>query len=56
MEAYLDNSATTRVLPCVKDLMVEVMEVEYGIRLPFIKKEWKRKHRFVWHGNGSPKH
>ena len=30
MEAYLDNSATTRVLPCVKDLMVEVMEVEYG--------------------------
>ena len=30
MEADLDNSATTRVLPCVKDLMVEVMEVEYG--------------------------
>lgn len=30
MEAYLDNSATTRVLPCVKDLMVETMEVEYG--------------------------
>lgn len=30
MEVYLDNSATTRVLPCVKDLMVETMEVEYG--------------------------
>ena len=30
MEVYLDNSATTRVLPCVKDLMVETMEVDYG--------------------------
>lgn len=30
MEVYLDNSATTRVLPMVKDLMVETMEIEYG--------------------------
>ena len=30
MEVYLDNSAATRVLPGVKDLMVEAMEAEYG--------------------------
>lgn len=30
MEVYLDNSATTRVFPSVKDLMVETMEAEYG--------------------------
>lgn len=30
MEAYLDNSATTRVLDSVKDLMVKIMTENYG--------------------------
>ncbi|MCQ2491982.1 MAG: cysteine desulfurase [Lachnospiraceae bacterium] len=30
MECYFDNGATTKVFPEVKDIMVEVMEVEYG--------------------------
>lgn len=30
MEAYLDNSATTRCLPSVVDVMVKVMEEDYG--------------------------
>ena len=30
MEAYLDNSATTRVSEDVKDIMVKVMTEEYG--------------------------
>ena len=30
MEAYLDNSVTTRVSDTVKDLMVKVMTEDYG--------------------------
>jgi cysteine desulfurase len=30
MEAYFDNSATTRVMPEVKDLVVQLMEEDYG--------------------------
>lgn len=30
MEAYLDNSATTKVYDCVKDIMVKVMMEDYG--------------------------
>lgn len=30
MEAYLDNSATTRVFPQVQELMIETMNEEYG--------------------------
>lgn len=30
MEAYLDNSATTRVFDEVKDIMVQTMELDYG--------------------------
>jgi cysteine desulfurase len=30
MEAYFDNSATTRVMPEVKDLVVKLMEEDYG--------------------------
>lgn len=30
MEAYFDNSATTRVLDCVKDVMVKVMTEDYA--------------------------
>lgn len=30
MEAYLDNSATTQVLDCVKDVVVRAMTVEYA--------------------------
>lgn len=30
MEAYFDNSATTRVLDCVKDAVVNAMIVDYG--------------------------
>ena len=30
MEAYFDNGATTKVFPEVKDLMVEVLERDYG--------------------------
>lgn len=30
MEAYLDNSATTRVLDCVKDVMVKTMTEDFG--------------------------
>ncbi len=29
-DIYLDNSATTRVLPEVRDAMVAAMDVEYG--------------------------
>lgn len=30
MEAYFDNSATTKVLDCVKDAVVDAMSVNYG--------------------------
>ncbi|MCR5785941.1 MAG: cysteine desulfurase [Eubacterium sp.] len=30
MEAYLDNSSTTKVLPLVKDIMVKCMEEDWG--------------------------
>ena len=30
MEAYFDNSATTRVLDCVKDIVVKTMTEDYG--------------------------
>lgn len=30
MEAYLDNSATTRVFDEVKDIMIQTMELDYG--------------------------
>lgn len=30
MEAYFDNSATTKVLDCVKDMVVKVMVEDYG--------------------------
>ena len=30
MQAYLDNSATTRCMECVTDKMVMVMREEYG--------------------------
>ena len=30
MEAYFDNSATTKVYPDVKDIMIKVMEEDYG--------------------------
>ncbi len=30
MEVYFDNSATTRVYPEVKDIMLKVMDVDYG--------------------------
>ena len=30
MEAYFDNSATTKVLDCVKDAVVDAMCVNYG--------------------------
>ena len=30
MECYFDNAATTAVFPEVKDLMVKIMEEDYG--------------------------
>lgn len=30
MEVYFDNSATTRVYPEVRDIMLKVMDVDYG--------------------------
>ena len=30
MEAYLDNAATTRVFPEVRDIMLQVMEKDFG--------------------------
>ena len=30
MEAYFDNAATTKVFPEVKDLVVKLMEEDYG--------------------------
>ncbi|SEG13334.1 cysteine desulfurase [Eubacterium ruminantium] len=30
MEAYFDNSATTKVYPAVKDIMIKVMDEDYG--------------------------
>ena len=30
MEAYFDNGATTRVFSQVKDIMIKVMEEDYG--------------------------
>ena len=32
MEAYFDNSATTKVLDSVKDVVVDAMCVDYGNR------------------------
>ena len=43
MEAYLDNAATTRVFPEVREKMVRVMEEDFGN----IPKEWMRKSIFV---------
>ena len=30
MEAYLDNAATTRVFPEVRDIMLQVIEKDFG--------------------------
>ena len=30
MEAYMDNAATTPVLPEVRDVMIKVMEIDFG--------------------------
>ena len=30
MEAYMDNAATTPVLPEVRDIMIKVMEEDFG--------------------------
>ena len=30
MEAYFDNSATTKVFDCVKDIVVKTMTEDYG--------------------------
>ena len=36
MEAYLDNSATTRCSDRACQLMVDLLTKDYGIHLPFI--------------------
>ena len=30
MEVYFDNAATTKVMPCVRDIMLETLDVNYG--------------------------
>lgn len=53
MEAYFDNAATTKVFPEVKDLVVKLMEEDYGILPPCIRKVWmqdtisRRRKRFL---------
>lgn len=47
MEAYLDNAATTRVFPEVREKMVRVMEEDFEILPVNIPKEWMRKSIFV---------
>ena len=53
MEAYFDNGATTRVFSQVKDIMIKVMEEDYGnpssmhmkgVRAEQYVKEAKEKH------------
>ena len=43
MEAYLDNSATTKVFDEVKDIMVETMLKDYGNPPLCIFEELKRR-------------
>ena len=43
MEAYFDNSATTKVLDCVKDAVVDAMCVNYETRRRSTEKVWKQK-------------
>lgn len=42
MEAYFDNSATTRVLDEVKDLVVKVMTEDYGNAAALHRKALRR--------------
>ncbi len=30
MEVYFDNAATTKIIPGVREIMLETMDVEYG--------------------------
>ena len=34
MECYFDNAATTAVFPEVKELMMTLLDVDYGIHRP----------------------
>ena len=43
MEAYLDNSATTRCLDSVIDIMEKTMREITAIRPPSIRKVWMRR-------------
>ena len=42
MEAYFDNSATTRVFDSVRDVVVKVMTEDYGNPLPSTERAWRR--------------
>lgn len=43
MEAYFDNSATTKALDSVRDIMVKTLMEDYGNPSAKHKREWKRK-------------
>ncbi len=41
MEVYLDNAATTRIFPSVRDTVLDVMERDYGNPSSVHKKGWE---------------
>ena len=51
MEAYMDNAATTPVLPEVRDIMIKVMEEHILENTKIEPKEWakiKTKENYYW--------
>ncbi len=43
MEAYFDNSATTRCFDEVKDIVCKTMTEDFEILLPCIKRAWMQR-------------
>ena len=42
MEVYFDNSATTKVFDCVRDIVVKTMRRTTGTLPPSTKRAWRR--------------
>ena len=51
MEAYFDNSATTKVLDSVKDIVVKTMTEDYGN--PSTARAWRQSSTSAMHGKLS---
>lgn len=43
MEAYFDNSATTKALDSVRDIMVKTLTEDFGNPSASIQRVWKQK-------------